>query len=74
MIMPDKFSSLDESTLGKVSHLLLDDVIEITVSDLMKMKVGKFVDVGEFILALDVLFVLGKIELDIDKKVVRYVA
>ncbi len=73
MIIPNKFSSLDESILGKASHLLLDDVTEITVSDLMEMRVGKFNDVGEFILALDVLYVLEKIELDINKRVVRYV-
>lgn len=73
MITPNKMISLDQSILGKLSHLILDDVDEITVSELFDLRARKFSDVGEFVLALDVLFALGRIEIDDNQGVLRYV-
>lgn len=73
MIVPNKVTSLDESILGKVCNLIVDDMKEISIADLMELRLKKFVDVGEFILALDVLYSLGRIELDETRGLVRYV-
>lgn len=64
MIVPTKFTPLDESALGKSPILLqaLDD--PITAHSLYKLVERKFEDVGEFLFALDVLYVLGAIRLD----------
>lgn len=73
MIIPNKFIPLDKSIIGKMGCLLIDEHDEIPVSELMTLKKKHFSDIGEFILALDVLYALGKIELDDDRKVVKYV-
>jgi len=73
MITPNKFTTLDQSILSKTRFLLIDGRKDISLSELKKLTLNKFTDVGEFILALDVLFVLEKIELDNEKGVVRYV-
>ncbi len=73
MSFPSKFTSFDRSILAKISMLILDDVESISLSELLKIRLGKFEDVSEFMLALDVLFVLGKIELEECKGKIKYV-
>ena len=73
MSFPSKFTSFDRSILAKISILMLDNVETISLSDLINIRLDKFEDIGEFMLALDVLFVLGKIELEEDKGVIKYV-
>jgi hypothetical protein len=65
---------LDKTIIGKMSCLLLDGKDEILITELMDLRVKKFTDVGEFLLALDALFILGKIELDEEKGTVKYVS
>ena len=72
MITPNKIISLDDSILGKMSILILEDVEEISIGDLIDMKLRKFSDIGEFILALDVLFALGRLDIDEKRGVIRY--
>lgn len=73
MSFPSKFTNFDSSILAKISILMLDDVETILLSDLIRIRLDKFKDISEFMLALDVLFVLGKIELDDNKGVIKYV-
>lgn len=73
MIVPSKFTSFDKSILAKISHLIVD-VEEISVSNLFYEKIGKFKDPSEFIMAMDVLYALGKIELNTETGMVRYVS
>ena len=73
MIVPSKMTALDNSILGKMSNLIVEDVNEILVKDLLELKLRKFADIGEFLLALDTLFALGKIELDEEKGIIKYV-
>lgn len=73
MITPNKFTTLDQSILSKTRFLLIDGRKDISLNELKKLTLNKFTDVGEFILALDVLFVLEKIEIDYKERVVRYV-
>jgi len=72
MITPNKMISLDNSILGKMSILILEDVEEISISDLLDMKLRKFSDIGEFVLALDVLFALGRLDIDEKGGIIRY--
>lgn len=64
MITPNKFTPLDKSILGKLSNLIIEDTEEIALSELLDLRLRKFTDIGEFILALDTLFILGRIEMD----------
>lgn len=64
MIVPTKFTSLDESALGKSPILLQAFNDQISVHSLYKKVERQFEDVGEFLFALDVLYVLGSIRLD----------
>lgn len=73
MSFPSKFTNFDSSILAKISMLMLDDTESISLSELIRVRLDKFEDISEFMLALDVLFVLKKIELDDNKGLVKYV-
>lgn len=73
MSFPSKFTRFDQSILAKISLLILDDTEYIELSELIKLRLSKFVDISEFILALDVLYALGEIELDESKELIKYV-
>lgn len=74
MSFPSKFTRFDQSILAKISLLILDDTEYIELSELIKLRLSKFVDISEFILALDVLYALGEIELDESKELIKYVS
>lgn len=71
MIVPNKFTSFSNCVVSRFPCLLEALTKEITVHDLYKETESSFEDVGEFILALDSLFVLGRIKLDKYKGVIR---
>ena len=73
MSFPNKFTSFDKSILAKISMLILEEVDSISLSELIQMRLGKFEDISEFMLALDVLYVLGKIELEESEGMIKYV-
>lgn len=73
MSFPSKFTRFDNSILAKVSDLIVEECESIELKELISLRLSKFEDIGEFMLALDVLFVLGKIELDEGKGIVAYV-
>ena len=74
MSFPSKFTKFDSSILAKISMLILDDIETISLSELIRVRLDKFEDISEFMLALDVLFVLKKIELDDNKGLIKYVS
>ncbi len=73
MSFPSKFTNFDNSILAKISMLMLVDVETISLSELIRIRLDKFEDISEFMLALDVLFVLKKIELVDNKGLIKYV-
>jgi hypothetical protein len=73
MSFPSKFTNFDSSILAKISILILDDVESISLSELIRVRLDRFEDISEFMLALDVLFVLKKIDLDANKGLIKYV-
>ncbi|WP_408015367.1 ABC-three component system middle component 7 [Ruegeria haliotis] len=73
MICPDKFTSIDNSIIGKSSRLLMDVGTKTTVGQLRTETAKQFPDVAEFILALDTLFALRKIDFDESTGIITYV-
>lgn len=71
MITPSKFIPLKDSVIGKLSYLLVNNN-QISVHDLYEIVSDKFDGVDQFIYALDVLYVLNKINVDFEKGVVIY--
>lgn len=70
MITPNKFTTLDRSLLAKVPKILVSLNDEPSLEELYGEIADSFEDPGEFILALDVLFVLGRVTIDHEKKAV----
>lgn len=73
MSFPNKFTSFDKSILAKISMLILEEIDTIRLLELIELRLDKFEDVSELMLALDVLYVLGKIELDEHLGMIKYV-
>lgn len=71
MIVPTKFTPLDESALGKTPILLQAFDEPISVDRLYKLVGHQFEDVGEFLLSLDILYVLSSIRLDITAGIIE---
>ena len=71
MITPSKFISFKQSIIGKI-HYLRTDKKEIGIRELFASVGDKFGGLDEFIYALDVLYVLNKIEIDFTKGLVIY--
>jgi len=70
MIVPNKFTTLDRSLLAKGPKILETLKEALSLEELYTKLAASFEDPGEFVLAMDVLFVLGRIEIDANRKVV----
>ncbi len=74
MIIPNKVTSYKESIISKLPIILEKLVEKETNIQNLYFEVEKdFSDINEYILVLDVLFVLDSIELDEGKRSIRYV-
>ncbi len=73
MICPDKFTSIDNSIIGKSTKLIMDIGTQTTVGQLRAETAKQFPDVSEFILALDTLLTLGEIDFDESTGIITYV-
>lgn len=72
MIVPTKFTRLEESTIFKMRAILEEKPLAETVPELLGRTIGKFQDVSEFLHALDVLYVLGVLDVDAVSGVINY--
>lgn len=66
MITPNKFTSFDQSSLRKLPKILEALAVVNGLSELYKEVEKHFEDVSEFIACIDVLYVLGRIEVNKD--------
>lgn len=74
MIFPSKLINFNESTLFKSSKIIkVLEIKSLSVLNLYEKTKKNFSDLDEFIVALDLLYVLGKIELDEEWGVLNYV-
>lgn len=71
MIVPSKFTSLDRSILARLPRVLEAVSMETRLQDLCEKTIDVFEDPGEFLLAIDLLYLLAKIEVDFKKETVR---
>lgn len=73
MIVPNKFVSLDDSGLGHIGIILNEGRDPIGLAELYKKVERKFDGVDQFLIALDILFLLNKIEVNFETRTVIYV-
>lgn len=66
MITPSKTISFKDSIVFKMMYILDEQFDEISVAELHNKTKRKFLGLNEFIYALDVLYVLGVIDMDIE--------
>lgn len=64
MIVPGKFTTFSESVLAQLPHILACIKEPTTVHDLYQMLVPSLDEPDVFIYALDILYVLDRINLD----------
>ncbi len=72
MITPNKFLPLDQSILGKCFRILDIETDQISLLDLYDKTQQYFIDVSEFLLAIDVLYALNRIDVDLGTGIVSY--
>ncbi|MEZ8824333.1 ABC-three component system middle component 7 [Vibrio amylolyticus] len=71
MITPTKSTPLEHSIIYKMTHILSVNFTTISVSDLYKKTRKKFDCIDEFVWSLDVLYILGKIEMDKENGIIK---
>lgn len=74
MIFPDKLVAFQDSIIAKsVCVLKALETQNLAVSDLFVKTRDSFEDISEFLLALDALYLIGKIEFNDIAQVIEYV-
>ncbi len=72
MITPNKFVPLDESVLSRLDIIMAYSPGPFTVGQLYDLVKGEFESLDQFMLAIDVLFLLEKIEVSFDSGMLTY--
>lgn len=72
MLVPTKFTRLEESTIFKMRNILTGKKNGESVLDVRIRTKTTFYDTSEFLHAMDILFVLDMIEVDENSGVVQY--
>lgn len=72
MLVPTKFTRLEESTIFKMRYILIAQRENQTISELFEKTKHAFYDASEFLHALDILFVLGILDVHNEFGVVEY--
>lgn len=74
MIYPNKNIAFEESILYKMLYILeYKNRKQIFIAELYSKLKLKYQNIDEFIYSIDVLYVLDLIEVDFEKKMIRYV-
>lgn len=72
MLVPSKFTRLKDSTIFKMRCIVADKKENESVLDLYYRTKDSFVDVSEFMYALDILYVLGVLDFKDDSEFIDY--
>lgn len=72
MLVPTKFTRLEESTIFKMKCILADKREGESFLDVYMRTKAVFYDASEFLHAMDVLFILDMVEIKTDSEVVQY--
>jgi hypothetical protein len=72
LIAPNKVIKLRESALGRAPIILREKMLQNNLADLYDRVRKDFESIDQFLLTLDVLYILGKIDIDLSTGVVTY--
>jgi hypothetical protein len=72
MLVPSKFTKLEESTIFKMRSILLSKKDGESVLDVYLRTKDSFYDASEFLHALDILYVLGMVNIEDNSPTVQY--
>ncbi|MFC3179238.1 ABC-three component system middle component 7 [Undibacterium amnicola] len=72
MLVPSKFTRLEESTIFKMRCILSDRKENESVLDVYVRTKDFFYDASEFLHALDILYVLGAVNINEDSELIKY--
>ncbi|WP_103970560.1 ABC-three component system middle component 7 [Billgrantia desiderata] len=72
MLVPSKFTTLEESTVFKMLVILTGKQAGETVAEALSRTKSDFQDASEFLSALDVLFFLGYLDVQESSGVIEY--
>ncbi len=72
MITPNKVIPLDESALGRLSEIMREGPDAVDLITLYRRVSDRFESIDQFLLTLDVLFVLGRIDVNRTTRTVSY--
>lgn len=72
MLVPSKFTRLEESTIFKMKCILINKKEIESVLDIYIRTKDVFYDASEFLHALDVLYVLGFVNINYDSGLIEY--
>lgn len=72
MLVPTKFTTLEESTIFKMHVILKYKQDGETIPDLLTRTLDYFQDASEFLHAVDILYVLGALDVEASTGVVKY--
>jgi len=72
MLVPSKFTKLQESTIFKMRCILANKKEGEKVSEIYLRTKDVFYDASEFLHALDVLYVLGLVSIQDDLELIEY--
>lgn len=73
MISPNKVVSLEGSALGLAPLVLAQGPSPILIADLYKLVKKSFESIDQFLLTIDVLYVLGRVSIDFNAGKLIYV-
>jgi hypothetical protein len=73
MIAPNKAIALNDSALSRVGYILREGPDAVDLRTLYERVSARFESIDQFLITLDILFVLGKIDLKPATRTVTYV-
>ncbi|ATY78316.1 ABC-three component system middle component 7 [Aeromonas veronii] len=71
MITPNKSIPLKDSIIFKMLSILEKNFETMTLIELYQNTKSEFIEIDEFIYSIDALYVLGKIELNIEQGIIK---
>jgi hypothetical protein len=72
VITPNKFIALDASILSKLDIIISEYPEEMSIRELYRGVGHKFASADEFLLAIDVLYILGRVSVDLRTASITY--
>lgn len=72
MITPNKVLSLDESALGRLAVIMQQSQKSADLVELYRSIADRFESIDQFLFALDILFVLGRLDINLETRTVTY--